>query len=77
MTDVGALPEIVENGKRGFVVPPKDEVALAHAIVKILKNKKLKEKMGKNAYDFSVNELSWEKIASKTAEVYRKLVSKP
>ena len=76
VTDVGALPEVVENGKRGFVVPPKDEVALAQAIVKILKNKKLKEKMGKNAYDFSVNDLSWEKIASKTSDLYRKQVSK-
>ncbi len=32
-TDVGCLPEIVENGKTGYVVPPADSQAIADAVV--------------------------------------------
>ncbi|MCD6459703.1 glycosyltransferase [bacterium] len=39
VTDVGALPEIVENGKTGFVVPPKDADKLAEAVIKLFENK--------------------------------------
>ena len=31
-TSVGGIPEIVENGHNGFIIPPKDAVALAKAI---------------------------------------------
>ena len=33
-TDVGGLPEVVEDGETGFVVPPRDHAALAAAIVR-------------------------------------------
>ena len=33
-TDVGGLPEVVLDGRTGFVVPPKDEKALAEAVVR-------------------------------------------
>jgi glycosyltransferase involved in cell wall biosynthesis len=33
-TDVGGLPEVVTDGETGFVVPPRDQAALAAAIVK-------------------------------------------
>jgi len=35
VTDVGGLAETVENGKSGFVVPPKDTEALKEAIEKL------------------------------------------
>ena len=33
-TDVGGLPEVVLDGRTGFVVPPKDVKALAEAVVR-------------------------------------------
>jgi glycosyltransferase involved in cell wall biosynthesis len=33
-TDVGGLPEVVKDGVTGYIVPPKDEGALARAIVR-------------------------------------------
>ena len=32
VTAVGGLPDVVDNGETGFVVPPQDPVALAAAI---------------------------------------------
>jgi len=47
-TNVGGIPEIV-NDKIGILVNPEDSVGLAEALNKILKDKKLQEKMSKAA----------------------------
>ncbi|MBC2856142.1 glycosyltransferase family 4 protein [Cetobacterium sp. 2A] len=47
-TDVTGCREIVENGKNGYLVPPKDVSALAKAIIKILNlDEKELEEMGR------------------------------
>jgi glycosyltransferase involved in cell wall biosynthesis len=71
VTDVGAIPEIVDNGITGFIVPPKNPEALADAIVKLLKDEKLRKQMGENAYKKLKRDLSWDNIAEKTIEVYK------
>ncbi|CAD6490157.1 MAG: D-inositol-3-phosphate glycosyltransferase [Candidatus Argoarchaeum ethanivorans] len=73
-TNVGAIPEVVKDGKTGFIVPPRDEKALADAIIKLLKDKKLRKEMGENAYEKMKEELSWDKIAEKTIEVYKEAI---
>jgi len=35
-TDVGGIPEVVENGKTGVIVPPADTSSLAEAILKLI-----------------------------------------
>ena len=47
-------------------------MALAEAIVKLLKDEKIRKQMGENAYKKLKTDLSWEKIAYKTIEVYEK-----
>lgn len=71
VTNVGSMPEVVDNGKTGFIVPPKDSEALAEAIIKLLKDDKLRKEMGETAYKKMKEELSWDKIAEKTIEVYK------
>ncbi|MDY6894141.1 MAG: glycosyltransferase family 4 protein, partial [Thermotogota bacterium] len=51
VTNVGSIPEVVEHGKTGYVVPPKDSGALADAIIKLLQNDDLRKEMGENAYE--------------------------
>lgn len=73
-TSVGAIPEVVEHGKTGLLVPPRDVSALANAIIKLLKDEKLRKEMGENAYQKLRKELSWDEIAKKTLEVYREAI---
>ena len=40
VTDAGGLSEVVDDGRSGFVVPPKDSKALAEASIKILKSRR-------------------------------------
>jgi glycosyltransferase involved in cell wall biosynthesis len=74
VTDVGAIPEIVDNGITGFIVPPKNPEALAEAIIKLLKDEKIRKQMGENAYKKLKTDLSWDNIAAKTIEVYKKAI---
>ena len=42
-TNVGGLPDVVENGKTGFIVPPGDANALSNAIVSYFEEDKERE----------------------------------
>ena len=75
VTNVGSIPEVVDDGITGFIVPPKDPDALASAITKLLRDDKLRKEMGESAYRKMEEELSWDKIADKTIEVYREMVN--
>jgi len=46
-TDIGGIPEVVENGKTGILVPPKNPEALAQAIIELLNNPGKAEEMGR------------------------------
>ena len=74
VTNVGSIPEIVDDGVTGFIVPPKNPEALADAIVKLLKDEKLRRQMGENAYKKLKTDLSWDNIAEKTIRVYEKAI---
>ncbi len=45
-TNVGGVPELVEDGKTGFLVPPGDACALAEAIEKLIAGPERARKMG-------------------------------
>lgn len=74
-TQVGGIPEIVTHGETGWLVPPRDEAALAHAIVELLKNESKRKEMGGRALAYAEEELSWDRIAIQTLEVYRKAMA--
>jgi glycosyltransferase involved in cell wall biosynthesis len=75
VTNVGSIPEVVDDGKTGFIVPPRDTKALANAIIKLLKDDELRKQMGENAYKKMKEDLSWDKIAEKTIEVYKEVIA--
>jgi glycosyltransferase involved in cell wall biosynthesis len=74
VTDLGSIPEIVDDGVTGFIVPPRDPEALADAIIELLKDEKIRRQMGENAYKKLKRDLSWDKIMEKTIEVYEKAI---
>jgi len=43
---IGGLTEVVQDGITGILVPPRDEVALAEAIEKLVLDKSLRKRMG-------------------------------
>lgn len=73
VSDVGSIPEVVEQGRTGFIVSPDNPQDLADAIVKILKNPELKRSMSQNVAQKLEMDLSPTQIARKTTEVYASL----
>jgi len=75
-TDVGGNPEVVENGKTGFLVPPADHEALAISIISLLKDKKLAGAMGKEALNRVQTRFSLNKMMQKNEELYDFIIKK-
>ena len=68
-TNAGGLPEIIEDGTTGYLVPPKNSDALVSAIIKILRSKGTARNMGRRGilrvqkhFDFDKNLLQFEQI---------------
>ena len=59
-TNEGAIPEIVEDGVNGFIVPKKDAQALADKIEYLIKNPEIAQQMGKNGYEKYMNNYTLE-----------------
>lgn len=73
-TDVGNFSEMVQDRKTGFIVPPKDINALAEAIIKLLRDEKLRQELGENAYKMVREEFSWDDIARQALQVYQEAI---
>jgi glycosyltransferase involved in cell wall biosynthesis len=69
-TSVGGLPEMVEDGRTGYLVPPRNVIQLADAITRLLLDAPLRRQMGVNAKGKIEAECSPALIAQKTIEVY-------
>lgn len=70
VTDTGSIPEVVDHGKTGLIVPPGDPQAIADAVIRLLKDGKLRQDMGENAYKKLSTDLSWDRVVDKSMEVY-------
>jgi glycosyltransferase involved in cell wall biosynthesis len=70
-SNVGGLPEMVDDGVTGLLVPPRDEKQLAAAIVKLLKDKELRFRMGAAGERKLEHECGAAVVAHRTLEVYR------
>lgn len=71
VTNVGSIPETVEDGVTGFVVPPKDHVRLAGAVIDILKNDDQRRSMAEKIVEKTKTDLSWRHIARQTRQAYQ------
>jgi len=61
--------EILEEQNAGILVEPENPDDLAKAILKLLKDGKLREEMGRNGREYVVKYHSWANVAKNVAEV--------
>lgn len=74
VTNVGGLPEMIENGKNGLIVPPMDIDALSTAMSNLLSNPQLLKEMCEYISDSSkFGNKAWGKIADECLEAYNSL----
>ncbi|MCP5250247.1 MAG: glycosyltransferase family 4 protein [Burkholderiales bacterium] len=69
-TDAGGIPYLVEDGKTALLVPQKDPVAMADAMLRILHNSDLYAKLRANGL-VSLERYTWESVKQQLFAVYQ------
>jgi glycosyltransferase involved in cell wall biosynthesis len=75
-SDAGGLPEVVENGVTGLVVPRGDSKALAQAIGALLSDPARRRQMGQAGRERALRLFDWDRSAEQFEEIYREVASR-
>ena len=73
-TAVGGVPELVEDGVTGILVPSRDPQALAQAILRLVKDPDLRQRMGKAAQERALERFDIARTAREYEALYLKLL---
>jgi len=71
----GGIPEVVDDGVTGLLVPPDDPASLADALNRLLRGPGRAQAMGLAGRERAVTEFSWDTVAAQTAALYRELAA--
>ncbi len=77
VTQVGGLPEVVSNGISGLVVPPSDAEALADAIIQLLTDFALRDRVIQAQKEARSGRYAWANIAQETLNLYLQVLQCP
>ena len=72
-TDVGGIPEAIEDGVSGILIKPKDVKGLKDAIASVAGDKEFAERLSRGGIKTAKEKFSLEKNLQKLVEIYRNL----
>lgn len=75
VSNVGGLPEVVDDGKTGIIVEKENPDQLADALIKLITNTDLRIEMGINGRKKVLNEYNWIGSLKLMLLVYRELLN--
>jgi glycosyltransferase involved in cell wall biosynthesis len=75
VSNVGGLPEAVEDNVTGFIVESKNIQQAANALIKLITDRKLKNKMGKMGRERVIRDFNWNEKVIEMLNLYRKTIS--
>ena len=73
-SDISGYRSVVTHGVHGLLVPPKDEQALALALVRLLSDPDLRARMGQAGRAWAA-EFSWDKVAGRVLDFYDRVLA--
>jgi len=73
-TKIGGIADLIEDQKRGILIPYRDEKNLAQAIIFLLNNPEKQESFGNQAREYVVEHLTFDKIAQQYFDTYTYLL---
>ena len=74
-TSVGGIPEVIDEGRTGYLVPAGDATALANHIVALLDNEAQRRALGRAARDRVRSEFSFAEMGRRYYELFKRLES--
>ena len=75
-TRAGGIPEVVDDGVSGLLVPPRDPHALAAAIVRLLEDAELGRRMGEAGLARVRERFTVERMVAETAALYGRVAGR-
>lgn len=69
-TAVGGVPEMIESGKTGLLVPPHDALALGNAIALLLTDHPLADTLARAGHDYVLANFSIDHMVNAVARIY-------
>ena len=75
-SNIEGYASVITDGADGLLVPPKDSLGLAQALIQLLQNPSLRQKMGAKGLAKAQN-YSWERVARDVLNYYMRLLSEP
>ena len=69
-TNVGGIPDQVEEGVNGYLVPPGRSDLLAERVCRLLGDAPLRKEMGRRSRLKAEKEFSWQSVAEKFKKIY-------
>ncbi|WP_026935512.1 glycosyltransferase family 4 protein [Christiangramia echinicola] len=75
-SNIGWAPEVMIDGKTGYMVDPRNHKLYASRIVDLLKDSKLSKGMGKAARELVVRNFSSKVVAEQNIKFYQELIEK-
>jgi glycosyltransferase involved in cell wall biosynthesis len=73
-TNVGGIPEVINNGKNGIIVKPGQIDEMINSIINLLEDKNTRDLMGVNARNTIEKEYTWSKICSRMENFYHQII---
>lgn len=74
-SNIGGVPSVVEDGKTGFLIKPKDKEALKKSIIKLLKEEDLRKTMSDDAQRKAQENFTQEKMSQETLKIIKKTLA--
>jgi glycosyltransferase involved in cell wall biosynthesis len=71
-TRVGGIPELIDDGRHGILIPPKDPAALVDAIDGLAKNWARRTNLGRAALQRAITEFTVSMMARRMEVIYRR-----
>ena len=72
--DAWAVPEIIDHGRTGLLVPPEDPRALAEALIAILSNDEVRNRMGRAGRERARSTFAWPALVARMLESLQQVV---
>jgi len=73
-TEIGGIPEAVQDGVGGLLIPPGDAEALAAALLRLARDSALRARLGRQGRAFIAAHFDWERTLDAMEAVYRRVV---
>lgn len=74
-TDVGQCAEVLDHGRAGILVPPRDPSALAEALIRLLQSPEERSRLAERAYQHALQRHSASAVMRRISAIYDELLA--